>query len=227
DAIPSNLCPYCDESLPAVPSAELLRLAQFLETISLPSPISENPAHRDVNLWKCQDYCKRHRMERDVLPIALAQHWPQSPDFKSLFPRVLAKCALLQAILTAPDNSFFYLTAKMEFTSRSGSSRQFLSAAGQFQQVDRLAKIGAAYYGDIGWEIVYKALQFMFPDDGSRPQCKTAIPYDLLLREVLLPETVMRLVQDDLAITDIAAKSIMQASHSFGLVLHPSSDHPD
>ncbi|KAJ7193953.1 hypothetical protein GGX14DRAFT_405116 [Mycena pura] len=57
--------------------------------------------------------------------------------------------------------------------------------------------------------------------------CKTAIPYNLLLCEVLLPETVMRLVQDDLAITDIAAKSIMQASHDFGLVLHPSCDHPD
>ncbi|KAJ7055395.1 hypothetical protein C8F01DRAFT_1030215 [Mycena amicta] len=224
--LPSNLCPYCDELLPGAPSDELLRRADVLNAISMPSPIPENPAHRYIDLGKCQDYCSRHRISREAFPMALAQRWPQSPDFGTLFRRVTSKRDLLQAILQVPDNSFFYLTAKMQFESRDGSTRQLLSATGQYNRADGLAKLGAAYYGEIGWEIIYKALDFLFPDNLSRPQCKTALPYALLVREVLLPETVMRLVQDDLGISDIAAKAVVQSSHGFGQLLHPAADHP-
>ncbi|KAJ7862008.1 hypothetical protein B0H14DRAFT_2170340, partial [Mycena olivaceomarginata] len=47
------------------------------------------------------------------------------------------------------------------------------------------------------------------------------LTYNIVIREVLVPEASIRLIQEDLNITLDAALEVLQESHSFGCALHP------
>ncbi|KAJ6477581.1 hypothetical protein C8R45DRAFT_833526 [Mycena sanguinolenta] len=85
DPNPATLCPFCDEPLPASPSRELLELAAKLMAISTEDPIPGNRGHRrPTSITQVAGYCEMHRIERDVLPRAIAGGWLFEPDFDGL-----------------------------------------------------------------------------------------------------------------------------------------------
>ena len=67
-------------------------------------------------------------------------------------------------------------------------------------------------------------LRFMFPDNPDLATSFIPLTYDIFVREVLIPEATIRLVQQDLGITPEAAIIVLKESHIFGLVLHPVDD---
>ncbi|KAJ7196351.1 hypothetical protein GGX14DRAFT_376152 [Mycena pura] len=209
---PDTLCPFCDQQLPNEPSQELIELRAMLEDISVADPLPENPGHRKpTSYMQVQSYCERHRMERDTFPLARAEKWPFNPNFSDLFKRVLASRAPLNELLEEIENSSFFRASRAHYTppSTSPGTRQM--------------SMTQLLYGEIGYEIVMVVLRFLFPDTPNIVELCTPLPYDVVLREVLLPETMVRIIQEDLQVGPRAAKSIIRSSHLFGTLLHPAS----
>ncbi|KAJ6477577.1 hypothetical protein C8R45DRAFT_1101893 [Mycena sanguinolenta] len=63
----------------------------------------------------------------------------------------------------------------------------------------------------------------MFPDDLDL-NSYSPLTYDIVLREVLVPEAAARIVQQDLNLSPRAARQVLTDSHLFGVTRHPSSD---
>ncbi|KAJ7912485.1 hypothetical protein B0H13DRAFT_1874862 [Mycena leptocephala] len=232
EADPDTLCPFCDQELPISPSAELIALGVRMGEISVADPIPGNSRHRTpTSMVHVQGYCELHRMERDILPLAIAGNWPFSPDFPALFDRILALGPELIELSEELENSSFFRASKAHYTSSSSSSSgpgtqpmsmtQMMSIGQQYSSTNRLREQSAGYYGEIGYEIFTIALRFMFPDTDIAS--RAPLPYDIILREVLLPEAVVRIVQQDLKITPRAAKLVISVSYLFGTTRHPSS----
>jgi hypothetical protein len=78
-------------------------------------------------------------------------------------------------------------------------------------------------YGEIGHELVTIAVRYMFPDSEDVWGPFAPLSYAVVLREVLVPEAVTRIVQADLKITAKSAKAVISHSYRFGLVRHPAS----
>ncbi|KAF7349649.1 hypothetical protein MSAN_01691300 [Mycena sanguinolenta] len=111
---------------------------------------------------------------------------------------------------------------RSEATAHLVSMVQMTSITRQFASAARLHALGSGYYGEIGYEIFMVAVRFMFPDN-----CDTnsyaPLTYDVVLREVLVPEAAARIIQQDLNISPHAAKQVLTDSYLFGVTRHPSS----
>jgi hypothetical protein len=64
----------------------------------------------------------------------------------------------------------------------------------------------------------------MFPDtpDTFDPTIFQPLTYTLIIHKVLVPETAVRLIQEDLGLT--SGLTVLQDSYQLGLVLHPQND---
>ncbi|KAJ7210574.1 hypothetical protein B0H12DRAFT_1225043 [Mycena haematopus] len=228
DSTTLSLCSFCDQPLPDTPSAKLVSMRAELEAKSKPDPQPDNPGHREISMMDSIGYCELHRVERDIFPEAIARNWPFSPNFDTLFSRAMALRRSLAAICAEPEDSSFFRTSRDFYTPKpigeSGqvmSSAQLQSAMYQYQSSARFHALGAGYYGEIGYAILSVALRFMFPDGFDLSPFKP-LTYDNLIREVLIPEAAKSIVQDDLGLTPLAAKTALRDSHVFGEVMHPS-----
>lgn len=105
------LCAYCDEPLPLTPTQQLKDMAAALQLVSIPNPIPGNSSHRKTSSFTVTlDYCARHRVERDELPLARLENWPEDPDFAGLYDRVFRlqpRLQLLFDIEVLKCNTFF------------------------------------------------------------------------------------------------------------------------
>lgn len=66
----------------------------------------------------------------------------------------------------------------------------------------------------------------MFPDLPHRfdPEIIKPLKHDTFLREVLVPEVTVQLIQDDLCLSREEAMHVLQESHHFGNILHPTDN---
>ncbi|KAJ7626514.1 hypothetical protein DFH06DRAFT_936843, partial [Mycena polygramma] len=232
---PGSLCPFCDQELPVSPSPELVAFGARMHDISLPDPIPGNPGHRKpTSMTRVGGYCEQHRMEREILPLAIAGKWLFNPDFDKLLARTLALGPELTTLCEEIDDSSFFRASKKHYTPSSSmpgsqpmSMAQMTSVGQQYASTGRLRELGPGYYGEIGYQILMVALRFMFPDTPDVCSLGVPLPYDIMLREVLFPEAVVRIIQEDLSIKNRAAKTVMRESYLFGVVRHPSSGESD
>lgn len=69
-------------------------------------------------------------------------------------------------------------------------------------------------------------LRHMFPDSPGRFDFESIKPltHDIFLREVLVPEVTVHLIQEDLSLSREEAMHVLQESHHFGNILHPTDD---
>nr|GAT48246.1 predicted protein [Mycena chlorophos] len=220
---PAVLCAFCDQPLPKSPSDTLTRLGAELHAKSRPDPTVENSGHRLMPHQQYSSYCARHRFERETLPLAVREGWPQAPDFDGLMERVLSMAGDLRELLAEPENSSFFRDAAKHYDGASKLKMTAMSV--QFQHIDRLQKLGPGYYGEIGLYIVQKLLHVLFPDALHQPQSTTTFPYAILVNEVLAPEVFVRLVQQDMHVNGVRAKSILERSYPLGSVLHPECEN--
>jgi hypothetical protein len=89
DDIPNSddlRCAYCDEKLPASPTQQLTDMGLALEKISVPRPLPANPNHRRISSFtKHQDYCARHHLETEDMPLARLEKIRTSHSFTTAF----------------------------------------------------------------------------------------------------------------------------------------------
>ncbi|KAJ6547957.1 hypothetical protein DFH09DRAFT_926742, partial [Mycena vulgaris] len=214
DDDPTTLCSFCDEKLPAVPSARLAALREDLQDKSRPCPIPGNAGHRETSLIHFASYCELHRAEREVFPVAIARGWPFTPNFATLFNRVMCLKRTLTIVSEDPENSPFFSISTLR------NHRRQPRRARSPRRYPLLRSFN--HYGEIGYEILAVAVRFMFPD-GLDLIPFAPLTYDTLLREVLIPEAARQIIQEDLHLTPLAAKNTLKDSHIFGTVLHPST----
>ncbi|KAJ7653858.1 hypothetical protein B0H17DRAFT_1146920 [Mycena rosella] len=231
---PNSLCSFCDTALPISPSPELIRLRDSLDAISRADPIPGNAGHRrPTSMMLVGGYCEKHRLERDIFPRAIAGKWLFTPDFSTLFKRILSLRPALVVLNEEIENSSFFRDAKAHYTPKPPqpgeqqmSMTQLLSVGRQYASVERLHAQGAGYYGEIGYEIFMVAVRFMFPD-GVNLEHYAPLPYSVVLAEVLLPEAAVRIVEQDLELSPRAAKRVLRESYLFGVNrTHPQLNPP-
>ncbi|KAF7969422.1 hypothetical protein HWV62_27365 [Athelia sp. TMB] len=205
------LCFFCDEPLPTRPTQALLDQASALELLTKPDPMPHNPRRRTASTFTIyQDYCARHRMEREELPFAHLEGWPETPDLSALFDRVVAlRHQLDPNILATSHNEFFSRTVK-RFANVQTSH---IHGIGNFRGH------GAGYYGNEGAAILAVTLQFLFPEE--RLPANQPLPYAIFLREVLGREAARQLIQQDLGLSPEKAARTLQSSERYGTMLHP------
>ncbi|PPQ76768.1 hypothetical protein CVT26_000268 [Gymnopilus dilepis] len=210
----SNLCPFCDESLPESPTEELLKLRKDAEEKSWPDPMPFNRHHRSaISFQVFISYCARHMFEKDQLPLAIASGWPMKVDFGAIFDRVSRQFLLLRSIAQDLQNEF--LTAAKEFYAPGLSQRQ-----GLLSQMGRMSDVGAGYYGGPGYQLIMITLQHLFPRSSISLIDIHPLSYDIFLREVLALEAAAHLIQNDLGITRKDAILVLQQSRTFGNNIH-------
>jgi hypothetical protein len=110
DAITTR-CPYCDERLPSTPTQQLMDMRTALETKSVPDPLPGNPDHRKAASFKVyQEFCTRHRLELEKLPLARSEQWPEDPDMAEVHNRVSGLrsqlCLLFDSKILEKNNFF-------------------------------------------------------------------------------------------------------------------------
>jgi hypothetical protein len=69
-------------------------------------------------------------------------------------------------------------------------------------------------------------LSLLFPDDSIDLQLYRPVPWKSLIHDVLLPETAVALIQEDLGFTREKAIKTMRKSQLFGSILFPGDDSP-
>ncbi|KAJ7174981.1 hypothetical protein C8R43DRAFT_849346, partial [Mycena crocata] len=210
---PASLCSFCDEKLPLTPSSTLVAMREKLENNSRPSPLPHNQGHRSAHVANFASYCERHRLERDIFPVASARGWPFSPDFSSLFKRIMGLRSELTIVCEEPDNSSFFRASREFYTPKPTESGAQLPSTTQLRSTMH-------HYGELGYEIMSVAVRFMYPD-GMDLTPFHPLTYNNLICEVLIPEATRRIIQEDLSLTPLAAKKTLKDSHVFGTVQHP------
>ncbi|KII92429.1 hypothetical protein PLICRDRAFT_122581 [Plicaturopsis crispa FD-325 SS-3] len=217
----TKLCPFCDELLPDTLSDDLTKMRANL--LASPrtwlDPNIHNSGHYAVDNYVVHhDFCQRHDMERDDLPTARLEEWPFDPDFTALFNRICTLEEVLIAVLHRPNESLYFKACKARYAP--GPSRAdrldgtFRSFTGN----------SAGYYGIEGYQIVWLTLTYLFPDGGFDLTPFKPVPWATLIREFLLPETLLLLIQGDLPVDPTKAANILVKSSKFGRVLHPGAD---
>ncbi|KAJ7260394.1 hypothetical protein B0H12DRAFT_980108, partial [Mycena haematopus] len=156
--------------------------------------------------------CERHHFENVHLPMAMAAGWPLHPNYEGLFRRILQLKQPLRLLCDDITQSTFFLAARKHYKGKISFSR--------FNTIRFDESTCSARYGEHGYQIFYNTLHFLFPDNFDLNQFYP-LTYEMIVREVLIPEAAVRIIQADLDITPEAAAAVIQDSHTFGTIFHP------
>jgi hypothetical protein len=79
-------------------------------------------------------------------------------------------------------------------------------------------------YGGEGYQIVTIALMFLFPDQSFDLKPFHPLSWKAIIHDVLLPETVVYLIQDDLQLSRAEALKTLRTSAQYGSLQFPGDD---
>lgn len=79
-------------------------------------------------------------------------------------------------------------------------------------------------YGGEGYQIMSHTLRFLFPQATLDLKFFQPLSYETLIHDVLLPETAVALIRQDLKLDRDDAIETMRKSQNFGSELHPGDD---
>ncbi|KAF7976973.1 hypothetical protein HWV62_5049 [Athelia sp. TMB] len=195
-------CPYCDEPLPLEPSDDLKALRKSLDAKSIPDrnnrDASLNPHHRYIRPFTdTGEHCERHRFELDFASVLHKAAWAAALPicFDKLEHRVISLIDVLNGVIDFPWDNEYYQELK-DAIATHGESATF-SIRGQYVSFGRTS-VG---YGGRGMEIIFKVLCHHFSPRTS----VWGIPMMQFIHHVLIPETAVRLIEEDLHLVNLNA----------------------
>ncbi|KAA1107433.1 hypothetical protein PGT21_013862 [Puccinia graminis f. sp. tritici] len=218
---PELLCCFCDELLPASPSARFLKLSSYLQGVSeVKRRVSAtNQLAFHLPFPRIADHCRLHQAESSTIPMGQNRGWPTQIEFSILPSRVRSHRQHLKNVCDRQIPSDFLRDALEAWETHGGRKVQSVSHEYSSFQIEQ-----PGYYGVQGYKIILKELQSMFMR--SAIQLAQPLDNDFLLRKVLIPEVVMCLIAEDydLPVLDPRVRSHLEDSRSFGSVVFPDSD---
>ncbi|KAJ7202315.1 hypothetical protein GGX14DRAFT_570820 [Mycena pura] len=215
---PETLCEYCDEEMPSPRSESLIERGNQLRKRTWLDSHPGNKLHRAApNANLIFSYCQQHLVETQDMPRARKEGWPTQPHFSSVFRRTLDLGKQLR-IATRDFDSNRYVQSARDFYGNAVLSKSAMKAQ---LGSNRFAVCGTGYYGERGQQLIDLAIRFSFPA-GYDFSALAPLTYDIVIREVLVPEAACRLIQQDLGVSEDCAAEILCASYSLGFALHPA-----
>ncbi|KAF8077600.1 hypothetical protein FPV67DRAFT_1662416 [Lyophyllum atratum] len=210
-----ELCPFCDEPMEVAGSAKLLAMRKALLDKTWPDPSPRLPNHRSATSFTVYaSFCEQHRFESKHLPYAILKRWPLKISFAKLYDRIMAFRPEIEEILNEPEESSFFLNSKRYYAPGSSGANDW----------NRFTEQGAGYYGEEGYEILILTLRDIFPETLMDLSPFSPLSWNSVIREFLLPETVVLLIQDDLKLSRGSAIRTLHQSRVFGTLMHPSDN---
>jgi hypothetical protein len=139
-----------------------------------------------------------------------------SLDFLQLPSRIEGLYEELAGIARDPSASDFFGLAEASYKGGPGSAMR-ASGFGTFDQQ------GAGYYGERGLSLAVKTLCTLFPQNSQVFDLVDfrSIPYRALIEEVLVPETFVLLIGEDLTLEPDDAVETLHLSRRFGNIMYP------
>ncbi|GAA5864877.1 hypothetical protein JCM8547_009258 [Rhodosporidiobolus lusitaniae] len=214
---PDTLCPFCDDELPHNPSSELVALKRYLlsRPEAKPAPTLINCKAVRLTVAQTAEFCKMHKVEREVLPHGVAQGWPETVDWEGLAKRIERECQpYLQDIIFGKQQSDYLRRAKDDYGDQGKNFRNAVAEFGSFD-VEQ-----PGYYGARGFEVLQKTLHNLFVTDVPilTSHRTSPLPVDFYIRRVLVPESAISLIQRDRSLpTRGEAEVVMKLSRAYGM----------
>ena len=221
----STTCPFCHEKLQN-PSAELSAMISLWQ--------QRRKSGMVLRPTDTLAVCQRHRDEQDVIPHGKSQGWPMQLDFRQLRRRITQPqsryMGVLQDRIIAPEQSRWFHAAR----ARREAMGKKMSAS--VHQIDLFHERQSGYYGERGWELFHDILFAAFVQDPlmtsldlkQNTLLDKIAPLDApeFVDQVLLPELVCMLIQDDMGgigkATYEDAIQVQQESQKFGVAMYAS-----
>ncbi|KAH9454882.1 hypothetical protein Pst134EA_022376 [Puccinia striiformis f. sp. tritici] len=223
---PESLCPFCDELLPKKPSTRFIELLNYLKNkpgVKLRKG-SKNPFALYLPFSDIASCCQLHRAEKKLIPMGLQKGWPSKIDFQKLPKRIKAHYGYLSRICTREIVSDFMDMARKEWKEQGPRKVNSIAHELATFQIEQ-----PGYYGVRGYEVIYRTLQARFLSSSridSITKLAQPLSPDFLIRKVLVPETALCLIADDLKlkVTDDRVRTTLEESRTFGSIMFPDQD---
>ncbi|CAO3608330.1 unnamed protein product [Cunninghamella blakesleeana] len=245
-------CPYCHDILSdnvSTPLPKALQEAlneinnadkQYNEYRKRKNYHVDLPKRRRVTNMEQFTFCQLHQLELRIRPEGIKNGYPIDIDFRLLETRVKnLRSELLKLINDETDCHFRKIALKAYSKLGKNRARNTISVMNRFE--DTLP----GYYGPKGATVIMNTLTSMFLHSGilTKEKIKPQLPVEYI-QQVLVPETGLLLIQDDIKTSDIVNKHkdqatkgpssperlknyallIMNDSREFGNRLYPAED---
>ncbi|KAF8586369.1 hypothetical protein K439DRAFT_1408955 [Ramaria rubella] len=213
---PSTVCPYCDEPWPPAPSPTLLSILERTKRKSYADPRPGNALGLKAPLTAFVELCQRHRFEMTHFPLALARGWPTHLDFAGLPARIKSFTKQLSRLIKYPERSEFWREVRDD--AQEVGRTKVVSVSGQYATFERTQP---GYYGEQGSIIIHQTLYTLFPPSDIPDSVEPLTP-DQFLTRVLVPETAVLLIQEDMNLsTRGEVLRVLDESKKYGLAMFP------
>ncbi|THH00643.1 hypothetical protein EW026_g1928 [Hermanssonia centrifuga] len=252
---PSTLCPWCDESLPPVPSPHLANLIEAARARSYSDSRPTNPLGLRATPMVFVGVCQRHRFESIQIPLAQQKGWPTKIAWEKLGKRIKSIKSRLQAIVDDVDEQFLPGHERQDVDDdedetaavddkqllktrpRMGSAfwREVVKnvkkkgsrkATGIHGQMSNFSKIQPGYYGELGSVIISQTIYNLFPPSEFPPHSTLPLTPTEFIQRILVPEAAVSLVIQDMQQTRAQAIATLRESAQYGVAMFPD-DHTE
>lgn len=98
-------------------------------------PRPNNPFGLMAPLILFAEVCERHRLEMNYLPLAISRGWPIKIDFAVIPDRIRGFKNSLDALITSPETSSFWLDLKNDIAALG--RKKLASVTGQFATFEK------------------------------------------------------------------------------------------
>ncbi|OBZ71684.1 hypothetical protein A0H81_08629 [Grifola frondosa] len=208
---PATLCPWYDEQL----------------------PLPTNSLGLQAVLGVFIHVCQRHRLKSHQLSHAQLRGWPTQNNWEDIGAHVEALQAQLEAIIEDVDESFLPgktwtdkdededEEANFEGHSRKGSIfwrdvTRSIKKNGLWKTTSTLG-----HYGELGFAIIHQKFCNLFPPTSFNPDSVLPVMPINFIQLILVPEAVVSLIMEDLALDCEATIRTMWDSAEYGVTMFP------
>lgn len=230
-------CPYCDEILD--PVTKLLR--KYLNKIkrkdqeymkkqiakqesenamsSFSKPLNLMIEKRHISNTDKHEFCKLHRLELVLKPLAKRCGYPESIDFDAIGKRIENYKSQLDDIIAGRIQSKFKNTV-MEAYDEFGA----VKARSAISVLGRVENCLPGYYGSRGSVAISDALTKLYLQTGllTKEITKPQLPLEYI-QQILVPEVGLRLIREDLLAKSTKEKSKQSSILDFARRKVPSN----
>ncbi|CAH7668154.1 hypothetical protein BY996DRAFT_4584177, partial [Phakopsora pachyrhizi] len=218
-------CPFCDEPLPKNPSKKLSELLLYFK--EYPGVQKREDSVNSLALYlpfsTTASFCQQHQDEKIVIPNGIKKGWPTKIDFRNLPKRIKKHFSRLTDICEGTIASNFLTIATLEWKKQGSKLRNITNELSTFE----IEQPG--YYGVKGFEIIFDTLHrhFLSPHLlNSTTEYAKPLPIEYYVRRVLLPETALCLIAEDLKLSpnDVQVRKTLDESRKYGVALFPDEE---
>ncbi|KAF5343205.1 hypothetical protein D9757_010358 [Collybiopsis confluens] len=234
DPNPDVLCPYCDEQLPEDPSPYFRELLARCARKSYSQPRPSNPKGRKAPVDVFVEVCSRHRLEKEMIPEAMARGWPIEIDWSLIPERVNSLKNHLEALLQNSGDTSGLLSDGGNAREKCVFWREVMDELrekrqGKLKSVDTqflsLRRSQPGYYGEVGLVLIHRAIEQLFPMQELEPAMLHPLGRSEFISRILVPEAALCLILEDFGLSgglgEETALEILRASISYGVAMFP------